>query len=125
MNVKFIRNTKIGEVSTADDKSKHDKPSPSITRTYLLTLALYMSHSGDSFGYRCIAVSHTCCVCFGLDYIQSCTVYTLVQQYVLVDYCCFYLTSVATTAVCPYINFCWKYRRRSLYYSPKKEGLLI
>ena len=27
------------------------------------------------------------------DYIKWCTVYTVVQQYVLVDYCCFYLTS--------------------------------
>ena len=27
------------------------------------------------------------------DYIKSCTVYTVVQQYVLVDYCCFHLTS--------------------------------
>ena len=37
------------------------------------------------------------------DYIKSCTVYTVVQQYVLVDYCCFHLTSGASTAVCPYI----------------------
>ena len=28
------------------------------------------------------------------DYIKSCTVYTVVQQYVLVDYCCFHLTSL-------------------------------
>ena len=27
------------------------------------------------------------------DCIKSCTVYTVVQQYVLVDYCCFHLTS--------------------------------
>ena len=27
------------------------------------------------------------------DYIKSCTVYTVVQQYVLVDYRCFHLTS--------------------------------
>ena len=27
------------------------------------------------------------------DYIKSCTVYTVVQQYVLVDYCCFHPTS--------------------------------
>ena len=27
------------------------------------------------------------------DYIKSCTVYTVVHQYVLVDYCCFHLTS--------------------------------
>ena len=49
---------------SADDKSKHNKPSPSITRTNLLTLALYMSHSGGSFGYRCIAVTaiHAVCV---------------------------------------------------------------
>ena len=33
------------------------------------------------------------------DYIKSCTVYTVVQQFVLVDYCCFHLTSGASTAV--------------------------
>ena len=51
-------------VSADDDKSKHNKPIPSITRTNLLTLALYMSHSGGSFGYRCIAVTaiHAVCV---------------------------------------------------------------
>ena len=37
------------------------------------------------------------------DYIKSCTVYTIVQQYVLVDYCCFHLTCGASTAVDPYI----------------------
>ena len=37
------------------------------------------------------------------DCIKSCTVYTVVQQYVLVDYCCFRLTSGASTAVGPYI----------------------
>ena len=37
------------------------------------------------------------------DYIKSCTVYTVVQQYVLVDYCCFHLTSGASAAVGPYI----------------------
>ena len=38
------------------------------------------------------------------DYIKSCTVYTVVQeQYVLVDYCCFHLTSGASTAVGPYV----------------------
>ena len=39
------------------------------------------------------------------DYITSCTVYyTVVQQYLLVDYCCFHLTSGASTAaVGPYI----------------------
>ena len=39
------------------------------------------------------------------DYILSCTVYTAVQQYlhVLVDYCCFHLTSGASTSVGPYI----------------------
>ena len=37
------------------------------------------------------------------DYIKSCTVYTIVQQYVRVDYCCFRLTSGASTAVGPYI----------------------
>ena len=31
------------------------------------------------------------------------TVYTVVQQYVLVGYCCFHLTSGASTAVDPYI----------------------
>ena len=37
------------------------------------------------------------------DYIKSCTVYTIVEQYVLVDYCCFHLTSGASTAVGLYI----------------------
>ena len=37
------------------------------------------------------------------DYIKSCTVYTAVQKYVFVDYCCFHLTSGASTAVGPYI----------------------
>ena len=37
------------------------------------------------------------------DYIKSCTVYTVVENYVLVDYCCFHLTSGASTAVGPYI----------------------
>ena len=37
------------------------------------------------------------------DYIKSCAVYTVVHQYVLVDYCCFHLTSVVSTAVGPYI----------------------
>ena len=36
------------------------------------------------------------------DYIPSCTVYNVVQQYVLVDYCCFHLISGASTAG-PYI----------------------
>ena len=38
-------------------------------------------------------------------YIKSCTVfvYTVVQQYVLVDYFCFHLTCGASTAVGPYI----------------------
>ena len=31
--------------------------------------------------------------------MTTCTVYTVVQQYVLVDYCCFRLTSGASTAV--------------------------
>ena len=38
------------------------------------------------------------------DYIKSCTVYTIVQQDVLVDHYCFHLTSGgASTAVGPYI----------------------
>ena len=37
------------------------------------------------------------------DYVTSCTVYTVVHQHVLVDYCCFHLTFVASTAVGPYI----------------------
>ena len=37
------------------------------------------------------------------DYIKPCTVYyTVVRQHVL-DYCCFHLTSGASTAVGPYI----------------------
>ena len=49
---------------SADDKSKHKHAQPFITRTNLLTLALYMSHSGGSFGYRGIAVTaiHAVCV---------------------------------------------------------------
>ena len=38
------------------------------------------------------------------DYIKSCTVYTIVQQYVLVDNYRFHLTSGASTAVGPYIT---------------------
>ena len=62
-----------GEVSTdrppankspflLDDKSKRNKPF--ITRTNLLTLTLYMSHSSSSFDYRCVAVNaiHVVCV---------------------------------------------------------------
>ena len=50
------------------------------------------------------------------DYIKSCTVYTVVQQYVLVDYCCFHLTfpllsllvySKSGTSI---NRFCKKYR---------------
>ena len=38
------------------------------------------------------------------DCIPSCTVYTVVQQYVLVDYyCCFHLISGTSSAVGPYI----------------------
>ena len=38
------------------------------------------------------------------DCIPSCTVYTVVQQYALVDYyCCFHLTSGTSTAVGPSI----------------------
>ena len=37
------------------------------------------------------------------DYIPSFTVYTVVQQYVLVDYCCFHLISGASTSVGSYI----------------------
>ena len=53
---------------SADDKSKHKHAQPFITRTNLLTLALYMSHSGGSFGYRGIAATamHAVCV-FVLD----------------------------------------------------------
>ena len=46
------------------------------------------------------------------NYIISCTVYTVVQQSVLVDYCCFHLTSGVSTAVSPYIVH--RNRRRSL-----------
>ena len=35
----------------------------STPRINLLTLALYMSHSGSSFGYRCIAVTAVHAVC--------------------------------------------------------------
>ena len=37
------------------------------------------------------------------DHIKSCTVYTVVQEYVLLHYCCFHLTSGASTAVGRYI----------------------
>ena len=49
---------------SADDKSKHKHAQPFITRTNILALALYMSHSGGSFGYRGIAGSaiHAVCV---------------------------------------------------------------
>ena len=44
---------------SADDNSKHNKPSPSITRTNLLTLALYLSHSGGSFRYLLMTIQNT------------------------------------------------------------------
>ena len=48
------------------------------------------------------------------DYIKSCTVYTVVQQYALVDYCCFHLTSPLLSLLVDSksgINrFCLKYR---------------
>ena len=49
---------------SADDKSKHKHAQPFITRTNILTLALYMSHIGGSFGYRDIAGTalHAVCV---------------------------------------------------------------
>ena len=49
---------------SADDKSKHKHAQPFITRTNILTLALYMSHIGGSFGYRGIAGTaiHAVCV---------------------------------------------------------------
>ena len=52
----------------ADGQIKTQQAQPFITRTDLLTLALYMSHSGGSFSYRCIAVTaiHAVCV-FGLE----------------------------------------------------------
>ena len=37
------------------------------------------------------------------DYIKSCTLYSVVQQYVPVDYCRFHLTPAASTPVGPYI----------------------
>ena len=49
---------------SADDKSKHKHAQPFITRTNMLTLALYMSHSGGRFGYRGIegCAIHAVCV---------------------------------------------------------------
>ena len=35
------------------------------------------------------------------DCIPSCTIYTVVQQYALVDYYCFHITSGTSTAVGP------------------------
>ena len=57
---------------SADDKSKHKHAQPFITRTNILTLALYMSHIGGSFGYRGIAGTaiHAVCVfCLKVSYI--------------------------------------------------------
>ena len=48
---------------SADDKSKHKHAQPFITRINLLTLALYMSNSGGSFGYRGIAPTAIHAVC--------------------------------------------------------------
>ena len=49
---------------SADDKSKHKHAQPFITRTNLLTRALYTSHSSSSFGCRCISFTaiHAVCV---------------------------------------------------------------
>ena len=48
------------------------------------------------------------------DYIKSCTVYTVVQQYVLVDCCCFHLTSpllsLLVNSKSGINRFCKKYR---------------
>ena len=49
------------------------------------------------------------------DYIKSCTVYTVVHQYVLVDYCCFHLTSpllslLVNSKKSGMNRFCKKYR---------------
>ena len=62
---------------SADDKSKHKHAQPFTTRTNLLTLALYMSHSGGSFGYRGIAATaiHAVCV-FILGYLTTTVVGT-------------------------------------------------
>ena len=51
------------------------------------------------------------------DYIKSCTVNSVVQQYVLVDYCCFHLTSGASTAVGPYIF----HRNRKRFFLPQSK----
>ena len=42
---------------------KTKQAQPLIPRTNLLTQALYMGHSGSSFGYRCIVVT-VCVLCF-------------------------------------------------------------
>ena len=49
---------------SADDKSKHKHAQSFITRTNLLTRALYTSHSSSSFGCRCISFTaiHAVCV---------------------------------------------------------------
>ena len=48
------------------------------------------------------------------DYIKSCTVYTVVQQYALVDYCCFHLASpllsLLVNSKSGINRFCKKYR---------------
>ena len=56
---------------SADDKSKHKHAQPFITRTNILTLALYMSHSGGSLA---IAASQAapympCVFCLKVSYI--------------------------------------------------------
>ena len=49
---------------------------------------------------------------FDTTYMTIRTVYTVVQQFVLIDYCCFHLTSGASTAVGRYIVH--QNRKRSL-----------
>ena len=80
-----ISEERRGEVSTARPPAtkspfllmtnQNTQAQPPITTTNLLTLALYMSHSSSSFGYRCIAVTaiHAVCVleeCFTIFSVE-------------------------------------------------------
>ena len=55
---------------SADEQIKTQQAQSFIARTNLLTMALYMSDSGSSFDYRCIAVTaiHTLCAFLRMFY---------------------------------------------------------
>ena len=60
----WIRSGSVNVRKQQQQQFKTQQAQPLITRTNLLTLALYLSHSSSSFGYRCIAVPaiHAVCV---------------------------------------------------------------